>query len=116
MSTTPTPSEYIAEQVTAWPGVQQRPGRFGAVAFVVGHREFGHLHGDDAAHFGFPTEVWRELRAQGRITPHPVFPDREGPAARRIEGEQDVFDVIALLRLNYERVAPAQAPAAQPSP
>jgi hypothetical protein len=109
MSTTPTPSEYIVQQVTAWPGVEQRPGRFGAWAFVVGGREIGHLHGDGAAHFGFPVEVWRELRAQGRITPHPVFPEREGPAARRIEGEHDVHDVIALLRLNYDRVA--QAPA-----
>ena len=35
----------------------------------------------------------------------PMFPDaRQGPAARRIENEADVRDVIQLLRLNYDRV------------
>jgi hypothetical protein len=41
---------------------------------------------------------------RGRIGRHPVFPDAQGPAARRIESEEDVRDVIALLRLNYDRV------------
>ena len=41
---------------------------------------------------------------QGRIVPHPVFPDARGPAARRIESERDVDDVIVLLRLNYDRI------------
>jgi hypothetical protein len=104
MPETRTAREQIADEVAAWPGVEMRPGRFGATAFVVGRREIGHLHGDHAAHFGFPKDVWAELRAQGRIVPHPVFPDREGPAARRIQDEEDVRDVIALLRLNYERV------------
>jgi hypothetical protein len=33
-----------------------------------------------------------------------VFPDRRGPAARRIENDADVTDAIALMRLNYERI------------
>jgi hypothetical protein len=33
-----------------------------------------------------------------------VFPGKEGPASRRIDGEEDVRDVIALLRLNYDWV------------
>jgi len=41
---------------------------------------------------------------EGRIVPHPVFPESQGPAARTIEDEADVGDVIALLRLNYDRV------------
>ncbi len=41
--------------------------------------------------------------AAGRIEPHPVFPDAEGPAARRIASDGDVDGVIALLRLNYDR-------------
>jgi hypothetical protein len=36
-----------------------------------------------------------------------VFPGRIGPAARRIESDDDVRDVIALMRLNYDRVAAA---------
>jgi hypothetical protein len=34
---------------------------------------------------------------------HPVFPGKPGFAARRIDDEEDVHDVIALLRLNYDR-------------
>ena len=39
-----------------------------------------------------------------RIVPHPVFPDKRGPAERRIATEGDVRDVIELLRFNYDRV------------
>jgi len=100
----PTASERITAEVTSWPGVEAGPGRRGEFGFTVGHRPLGHLHGDHAAHFSFPKAVWAELRAQGRITEHPVFPGKQGPAARRIESEADVEDVIALLRLNYDRV------------
>jgi hypothetical protein len=99
-----TASERITEEVTSWPGVEAGPGRRGEFAFTVGRREVGHLHGDRAAHFGFPKDVWAELRAEGRIVPHPVFPDSIGPAARRIDDDDDVRDVIALMRLNYDRI------------
>jgi luciferase-like monooxygenase len=97
-------SQRITDEVTSWPGVEAGPGRRGEFAFKVGRREIGHLHGDHAAHFFFPKEVWTELFEEGRVVHHPVFPDRQGPAARRIESEADVRDVIALLRLNYDRV------------
>jgi hypothetical protein len=70
----------------------------------MGRREIGHLHGDHAAHFAFPKSVWADLKAKGRIDDHPVFPGRAGLGARRIETDSDVRDVIALLRLNYDRV------------
>jgi hypothetical protein len=98
-----TAREQIVEAVTSWSGIEAGPGRRGEFAFRVHGREIGHLHGSHAAHFGFPQHVWRELREQGRIEPHPVFPDREGLAARRIENDADVRDVIELLRLNYKR-------------
>jgi hypothetical protein len=97
-------AQRIVGEVTSWPGVEAGEGRRGEFAFKVGSREIGHLHGDHAAHFGFPKDVWRELFAQGRIVHHPVFPGREGPAARRMETDADVADVIAMLRLNYDRV------------
>ena len=103
MSKVQTASERITEEVTSWPGVTAGPGRRGEFAFKVGGREIGHLHGDRSAHFGFPKQVWRKLREQGRIEPHPVFPDKEGPAARQIVDDADVRDVIALMRLNYDR-------------
>jgi hypothetical protein len=98
-------SETIRDEVASWPGVSAGPGRRGEFAFRVGRREIGHLHGDHAAHFGFPREVFDELYEAGRVTHHPVFPDRHGPAARRIASEDDARDVIALMRLNYDRVA-----------
>jgi hypothetical protein len=96
--------DEITKAVTSWPGVVAGIGRRGEYGFTVGRRPLGHLHGDHAAHFSFPKQLWAELFAAGRITHHPVFPGREGPAARAIADEEDVRDVIALLRLNYERV------------
>jgi hypothetical protein len=98
-------SRRITDEVTTWPGVTAGTGRRGEWAFKVGLREIGHLHGDHAAHFAFPKQVWAQLAEQGRITDHPVFPGRVGPAARRIANDDDVRDVIALMRLNYERIA-----------
>jgi hypothetical protein len=110
MSSNTTASQQITDTVTSWPGVEAGPGRRGEFGFAVGGRPIGHLHGDHAAHFSFPPEVWAQLREEGRITEHPVFPGRKGPAARRIETAQDVDDVIAMLRLNYERVTEPRRP------
>jgi hypothetical protein len=105
MSEGRTSSQQITGEVTSWPGVEAGPGRRGEFAFKVRGREIGHLHGDHSAHFSFPKDVWAELFEQDRIVEHPVFPGRVGPAARRISGQEDVDDVIALLRLNYDRLA-----------
>lgn len=108
---TPSASGQITDEVTAWPGIEAGFGRRGEFSFRLGRREIGHLHGDHAAHFNFPKDVWLKLRAAGRIVDHPVFPGRVGPAARRIESQADVDDVIALLRRNFERLsASGQAP------
>lgn len=96
-------SARITAEVTSWPGVTAGHGRRGEWGFKVGRREIGHLHGDHAAHFMLPKDVFDDLLAQGRITHHPVFPDRRGPGARRIEDEADINDVIAILREQYER-------------
>jgi Family of unknown function (DUF5519) len=97
-------SQKIVEEVTSWPGVEAEAEDRGELAFKLGRRQIGHLHGDHAAHFSFPKRVWADLMEQGRIVPHPVFPNSRGPAARRIEDDADVRDVIELLRLNYDRV------------
>jgi hypothetical protein len=99
-----TASERITEEVTSWPGVEAGIGRRGEFGFTVGGRQIGHLHGDHAAHFGFPKDVGARLREEGRVGPHPVAPNKPAWAARRIETEEDVRDVIELLRLNYDRV------------
>jgi hypothetical protein len=104
MTTTQTASERITEEVTAWPGVTAGHGERGEFGFKLGGREIGHLHGDRVMHAGFPKAVWHQLYDEGRIDYHPVFPGRPGYAARKIETDADVRDVIELLRLNYDRV------------
>jgi hypothetical protein len=111
-SETATASQQITAEVTSWPGVEAGPGRRGEFGFTVGRRQIGHLHGDHAAHFSFPKEIWAELFEAGRITYHPVFPDKIGPAARRIESDADARDVIVLMRLNYDRAVARSGEAA----
>jgi len=111
MTDAATPSQRITTEVTSWPGVEAGPGRRGEFSFRVGLREIGHLDGDHAAHFGFPRAVWTELFEQGRVTWHPVFPGKPGPAARRIADDADVEDVIALMRINYEAALERRAAA-----
>jgi hypothetical protein len=103
MNAQPTASRQIVDEVTSWPGVEAVHGDRGELSLRLGRREIGHLHGDHAAHFGFPKEVATALRAEGRIGPHPAFPDKVAWGARRIADEADIRDVIALMRLNYDR-------------
>ena len=99
-----SPSERITAEVTSWPGVESGPGERGEFGFSVAGRPIGHLHGDSVAHFGFPRDVGAQLREAGRVGPHPVNPYSTKMAARPIEGDEDVAEVIALMRLNYDRV------------
>jgi hypothetical protein len=104
MTQTLTANQQITDEVTSWPGVEAGTGGRGEWSFRVGRKEIGHLHGDRVAHFGFPKAVWHELFDAGRIGYHPVFPGKPGFGARAIEDEDDVRDVIAMLRTNYDRV------------
>src|SRR5688500_17426437 len=101
MSTSRPASEQITEEVTSWPGVESGLGSRGEYGFRVGRREIGHLHGDRVAHFGFPRSVWAQLMAEGRVVRHPI--DKPGWAARALDDDGDVRDVIALMRMNYDR-------------
>jgi hypothetical protein len=101
---TQTASEQITAEVTGWADVEAGYGARGEWGFRVGGREIGHLHGDRVAHFGFPRDVGAQLREAGRVGPHPVNPHSTKMAARPIESEDDIRDVIALIRLNYDRV------------
>ena len=103
MTTTQTASEQITEEVTSWPGVEAGYGERSEFAFRLGRREIGHLHGDRVMHTGFPKAVWHKLYDEGRIDYHPVFPGKPGYASRKIETDDDIRDVIELLRLNYDR-------------
>jgi hypothetical protein len=97
-------SEQITAEVTSWPGVGAGPGSRGEFAFKVGRREIGHLHGDKVAHFGFSKETGTRLREEGWVRPHPVAPKSPKLASRKINNNDDVEDVIALMRMNYDRI------------
>lgn len=99
-----TASQQITEEIGSWPGVEAGPGPRGEFGFRFGGRELGHLHGDFAAHFSFPKQLGLRLRTEGRVVDHPVFPDKPGFAARGIEDDADIRDVIELMRLNYDRI------------
>ena len=97
-------SDRIVTEVTAWPGVEATAGSRGELSLRVGKREIGHLHGDHAAHFGLPKALFHDLHDRGQVDFHPVFPGKPGFAARRIDSERDVEDVIEIFGLNYDRV------------
>lgn len=96
--------DTIRYELLSWPDVEAVPHRFGGVEFQVHHREIGHLHGDRLADLPFPRRIRDELVAANRARPHHVLPD-SGWVSFFVRGEQDVPEVIALFRLNYERLA-----------
>jgi luciferase-like monooxygenase len=98
----------IAAEVLSWEGVTKHEHRFGGVEFRLGKRELGHLHGDRLADLPFRREIRDMLVETGRAVPHHVLPDT-GWVSKRIEGEDDVAEVIELFRLSYERAQVAQA-------
>jgi hypothetical protein len=116
MSQAPTASERITAEVTAWAGVQAGPGPRGEFGFRVGGRELGHLHGDYVAHLSFPRKVGVSLREQERVADHPVFPGMPGFAARAIRNDDDIRDVIELMRLNYDRIVARDRVPSEESP
>lgn len=101
---TRTPSEQITDTVTAWAGVEAGYGKRGEWGFYVGRHEIGHLHGDGAAHFAFGTDLGTSLRERGMVVDHPVFPGKNAMAARAIRSQEDVDEVIELMRINYDRI------------
>jgi hypothetical protein len=98
----------IRDVVAAWEGVTVTPHRFGGVVFRVHHREIGHLHGDAMADLPFPMRMRRDLVAAGHAHPHRTLPG-SGWVSYPIRSEHDVPAVIALLRLNYDRMRGAAA-------
>jgi ribonuclease BN (tRNA processing enzyme) len=92
----------IEEALLSWDGVTAEGHRFGGVEFRLGKIELGHLHGDHLADLPFPTKIRNELVQQGRAGPHHALPS-SGWVSRSIRDKDDIDDVIALFRLNYDR-------------
>jgi hypothetical protein len=95
--------ERIIAAITAWPGVTTRTGRFAETEFVVGGRMIGHVHGDRQADIPYPRRLRDELVAAGRTGPHHIHPDSTW-TTRYIESDDDIDEVVDLIRINYDRV------------
>lgn len=98
-----TPFEQVAAQVTAWPGISTGPGRFGAVTYLYGTREVGHVHGNSHADLPFPTGMRNALVAEGRAEPHHFLPE-SGWVTVPLQGAHGVENAVALFRLNYDLI------------
>ncbi|HYN99735.1 MAG TPA: luciferase family protein [Actinomycetota bacterium] len=96
--------DTIRAVVGGWPGVEAVEHRFGGTEFRMGKVEIGHIHGNRLADLPFPRRIRNEIIEAGRALPHHVLPD-SGWVSRWISGPDEVDDVIALFRLNYERYA-----------
>ncbi len=96
-------ASLIEREIGTWPGVTVAPHRFGGIEFRLNHREVGHLHGDRLADLPFPVRIRNELVSAGRALPHHVLPD-SGWVSFRLRGPEDVPAVLALFRMNYERL------------
>jgi hypothetical protein len=107
-SETESIAERISRAVLSWPGTASQPHRFGGVEFRYAGHELGHLHGSRQADLPFPVRVREELVASGRASPHHILP-QTGWVTYYIRGGDDIARVVALFRLNYDRIASATA-------
>ncbi|MBO6718800.1 MAG: DUF5519 family protein [Rhizobiaceae bacterium] len=101
-------AQSVIAKVTSWDGVTLVIGRRGEWSFKVGDIEIGQLHGESAALFTFEPELRARLMRAGRVVDHPLYPNRDGPAVRRILSAEDAKDTVRLLRLNYDRAVGAR--------
>lgn len=99
--------ERIIAAVTAWPGVTTDTGRFGETELIVEGRMIGHVHGDHQADIPYPRRIRDELVAAGRTGPHHIHPESTW-TTRYITSDDDVDEVVELVRINYDRVTRAR--------
>jgi MFS family permease len=110
--------ETIKREIMSWPDVTSQPHRFGGVDFRVGGKEMGHLHGENMVDLPLPPNAlfagsssnklmgvpkqWEE-KAQGSLPPHDAYPESNW-INYWIKGEDDMPRVVALFRLEYDRL------------
>jgi MFS family permease len=113
-------AEAIKREILSWPDVTAQPHRFGGIDFRVGAKEIGHLHGENMVDLPLPlnaalasssnklTGVPKEGReTEGSLPPHDAYPESKW-ISYWIKGEDDVPRVIALFRLQYDRLIKAK--------
>ena len=101
----PSLTTAVRRELLERPGVTEGAHRFGGIVFRLGRRELGHLHGETVADLPFPPHIRNELVASGRVSPGHGDADRW--VSRRVNGPQDVEEIVALFRLSYEHASAA---------
>jgi hypothetical protein len=109
--------EAMKREIMSWPNVTSQPHRFGGIDFRVGGKEMGHLHGENMVDLPLPPNAllasssnklmglpkqWEE-KTQGSLPPHDAYPESNW-INYWIKGEDDVPRVVALFRLQYDRL------------
>src|SRR3974377_38744 len=97
--------QEILNAVASWAEAAHGPHRFGGVAFRVGHREVGHVHGDGLVDIPFPKTVRNELVRSGAADPHHLLPPSGWVSAYR-RNARYMGAATQRLRQSYE-IAPA---------
>lgn len=95
--------DRLVETVSAWPGVEVGPHRFGAVEFTIGEREIGHVHGGRMLDINFPKRVKDALIVEGSTNDHRFAGG--GWTSFYLDSEADLERAIRLLRISYLYVA-----------
>lgn len=96
-------SRQVVDIVQHWDGVTIDSHRGDGLAVRVDRRPIGHVRDATGADLPFPVRVRRSLVAAGRAAPHAGLP-KTGWVSHPLRSEHDVPAVVALFRLNYERV------------
>ena len=91
----------ITEAVTSWGKITLAPHRFGGIAFLLGKRELGHIHGDRLVDIPFPKPVRDELISTGQAEPHHILPE-SGWISCFLKSEADIDHAIKLMRTSFE--------------
>jgi len=94
----------IKQEVLSWANVTSGAHRFGGLEFRIGTCEIGYLHGRHQVDIPFSARLRKELVESGKASPHHLYP-KSGWISFYIRSEDDVEAAIALLRLNYDRLA-----------
>lgn len=97
-------TETIKQEVLSWAGVTSDVHRFGGLEFRIGNCEIGHLHGRHQVDIPFSARLRKQLVESGQASPHHLYPN-SGWISFYIRSTDDVPNAIALLRMNYDRLA-----------
>jgi Family of unknown function (DUF5519) len=93
--------EKINSTLTAWPGIETGPGRFGAITYSFMGREVGHIHGSSHADLPLPKPLRNQLLESGEAQPHHILP-QSGWVTVPLN---DAAHVLAVFKLNYGLIA-----------